>query len=202
MNMLLLRASILFFSISFVAGFVQAKVMDSNITVRTGMLVSSLTGPSSLETSFTVFPIIDFEYLNHQSAKSALIYRAGIAIDSATSVSKYIGFSIGQKHYIGSVGTNSELSSPNDSIKIYSTSKYSFGYNVGLSQVAAESFVSSTFGINSTLIEINGFLGYEHRFSNNYNANAQLDMAYGYGVSSVTFSGILTRFLFGINYSF
>lgn len=202
MQTFLLRAKLLFLLCILTGSFANAKVMDSNVTVRTGMLVSSLTGPSSLETSFTVFPIIDFEYLSYRTAKSALIYRAGIAIDSSTSVSKYIGFSIGQKHYLGSVGTNSDLSSPNDSIKVYSTSKYSFGYNVGLSQVAAESFVSSTFGINSTLIEINGFVGYEHRFSNNYNANAQVDMAYGYGVSSVTFSGILTRVLFGINYNF
>ncbi|MEO5666845.1 MAG: hypothetical protein ABIR96_02175, partial [Bdellovibrionota bacterium] len=84
-----------------VSGFAMG---PSTVSVRSGMLMGSVSGGEGLQGSLTTIPYLDGEFNIFLTSRSTLLFRSIIALDMATANLNYAYFGSGQRYYIGSSG--------------------------------------------------------------------------------------------------
>jgi hypothetical protein len=170
----------------------------SQLHVHTGFVMGALSGPTP-DAELMVMPTFNFEYESFLSSTNSYSFKGIFAMDMEDAIVKYFFAGFSQRFYM--IGRGSTLETQNRQTYIRIDPKINFytGYSVGLSQAVAQTFTSvlQTF---TTMLDIGGMAGVNYRLTSNIRLEAQLEISYAYGFSSVAISGMLTKGFFGISY--
>jgi len=176
----------------------QAHASDQaqQLNVRVGWLKASYSG-TNVESSFSVMPVTNIEYEIFSTLRSSFLLNAILAIDFSSSQIRYAGFGAGQRFYFSGNGLSLNRSEGDFSYEAQSDLRYFAGWNLNFAQVMVVEF-GKVLQANSGLIEAQGHGGLSYQLGKSSSLQLLVNTGYGYGISSVSVSGIVIGAYLGI----
>jgi hypothetical protein len=189
-----------FLSSAFAAGGKDLLHFRSGVVTSTlGSFSNPTTGATT--SGFTVAPSFDFEYEIFYSERKSYAFRGTLAIDFATSVTRYIYGGAGQRFYLNSRGSPLEFSSSELSINVLPKIRYFIGWEIGVSQAVVNIFTSSLQTV-TTALDGGGIAGAMYQISKDVAIEGSMTVSYAFGFSSVGAAGTVAKGFLGGIYAF
>lgn len=174
--------------------------MADQIHLRTGMVTSSLgTSVGSEGGAFSVMPSFDAEYERFVSDQKSFLYRGTLALEMATTVTRYLYFGVGQRYYVNSRGSALRAITPDVTVTVQPNFRYYFGWDAGMSQIVVNVLTASLQSF-TTAVDLGGVGGAIYQISENIGLEAQMAVSYAYGFSSVPATGMVMKGFGGLTY--
>lgn len=188
--------------VGFCCGFAEAKSVQDHLHFRMGMVSSSLgTSIGAAGGAFAVVPSFDIEYETFTSDRKSFVFRGILALDMATTVTRYFFAGVGQRFYLNNRGSALMAVTPDVSVMMRPKFRYYVGWDAGISQAVVNVLTASLQSM-TTAIDGGGVAGALYQMSENVSLEASLTMSYAFGFSSVPASGMVMKAFFGGAYAF
>lgn len=178
----------------------NAGPVKNHLHLRTGMVSSSM-GESigAAGGAFAVVPSFDVEFESFVTDRSAYVLRGIMALDMATTVTRYLFAGVGQRIYLNNRGSALVAVTPEASVIIRPKFRYYVGWDAGVSETVVNVLTASLQSV-TTAIDGGGVVGSIYQSSENLGLEASLTMSYAFGFSSVPASGMVMKAFFGASY--
>lgn len=170
----------------------------NQINIHFGMVSGSFSGPS-IQGSISVANSLDFQYEMFSTVKTSRLFRATLSHDLKNWNMDYFFAGLGRRHYFLSQGLQFDKSDDKNKLSVVPIRRYYWGYSLGLSQVSL-SRLGPILQISSTLLDLSFTSGAMIRINNRVSFDAQFDLGFGYGISSISVAGTVVKVLLGVSY--
>jgi len=187
---------------SLISSIASAKTTSDQFHIKLGMVNSSLGTSIGVEGgNFAVVPSFDFEYETFVTSRRSYVLRSTMALDMASTVTRYLFAGIGQRVYMNSRGSQMIAVTPDISIIMQPKFRYYLGWDAGVS-TAVVSVLTASLQSVTTAIDGGGVAGVLYQISDNFTFDASMTMSYAFGFSAVPATGLIMKMFFGGAYYF
>jgi hypothetical protein len=168
------------------------------VQIRTGMLLGSVSGGDELGGSITTIPYIDGEYDLLLDGKSALVFRAVLAIDLGESNVNYAYFGTGQRFFLGASPMNFTRSEGGMSVTSNPKLNYFIGWDSGLGHVVIPKVGQIV--LTTTAFDFGATAGMNWFMTDGVALTVGGTVSYLLGFSSIAMSGLAIKAFVGSSF--
>lgn len=167
---------------------------------RVGLLDASYAGSGLGRRTFAVPTTADLELEVFTARDESFHLRSMMAMELNTDRVDYTYAGFGKAYYLLGRGKSDIRSEKDISIKTIPTTRYYWGWNVGVAQVLVVPY-GLVLASYSTTLDISLDAGVIHQVSENLGIELRTGVGTGYGFSAVTVTGVTFQALVGVTYS-
>jgi hypothetical protein len=172
---------------------------ESQMAYRLGPIAGDYSGP--IDGNFFVPGGIDLEYSMFTGNSSSFFFRTTIALELPESKPFYVYAGTGIRYYLNSKATSIDRNEDDFTLSIIPTRRYYWGFDFGVSEAIVESFGTLLQAV-SAMIDLGAHAGATFQISEKVGIDVLLGLSGGFGFSSVGVTGLTSRALVGMTYSF
>ena len=181
---------------------VEARTVSDQLHFKMGMVNSTLGTSIGVEGgNFAVVPSFDVEYETFITSRKSYVLRSIMALDMASTVTRYLFAGVGQRMYMNSRGSQMIAVTPELSIIMQPKLRYYWGWDAGIS-TAVVSVLTPSLQSVTTAIDGGGVAGLLYQISDKFTFDASMTMSYAFGFSAVPATGMIMKMFFGGAYYF
>ena len=195
--------SLFLMGIIFLTSFeLEARTVSDQLHFKMGMVNSTLGTSIGVEGgNFAVVPSFDVEYETFLTSRKSYVLRSIMALDMASTVTRYLFAGVGQRLYVNGRGSQMIAVTPDLSIIMQPKFRYYLGWDAGVSTAVVNVLTASLQSV-TTAIDGGGVAGALYQISDNFTFDSSITMSYAFGFSAVPATGMIMKIFFGGAYYF
>lgn len=174
-----------------------ARAANLKFSFQTGTFSGDYAGADAGEISMPNAFDIQAEYTT--SSRSSLSVRSMASLDSTSGIFRYLYAGFGRRYYWKSYSGSQYYEYDSTRIEVNPKMQYYISGEGGLSQMVVRQ-ITTSFSVQSTLIELGLSAGAVYSLSKDFGATASFSYVKGVGISAVAVDSTIIKLLFGIQF--